>query len=252
MKVQTLSNIMSSESSGIMSLFYGATGVGKTVTLLKTAQDPLFYIYPEKRPLKRILEVVDRPTMKAKFVSYEGFQDLLEFLGDPKNVKGAVTLILDGFTHLMNYNLSQEIADEAHEAKTVENQKIKPLINRSKLSLEGYGGLSGQMDRLVNLLMNLSSDQNIKVAVTALVVEHPSYAREYTRAPALKGREFGDNMPGCFDLIGFVQDRLDETGTIIYPPWVSFKSVDGSYLAKFTGPATAKTEGPLDLSKILK
>jgi hypothetical protein len=59
-------------------------------------------------------------------------------------------------------------------------------------------------------------------------------------------------MPGCFDLIGFVTDRSDETGTIIYPPWVSFKSVDESYLAKFTGPATAKTEGPLDLSKILK
>ena len=88
------------------------------------------------------------------------------------------------------------------------------------------------------------------VIVTALLQENPKWNRELAAAPALKGREFPVNMPGFFDLIGLVESRTDGDGKLIYPPRVRFQSPDDSFVAKFTG-AGNKTQGPLDITKIL-
>jgi len=115
--------------------------------------------------------------------------------------------------------------------------------------MEGYGGLASQMFRVTDLLCKLSL-LGKTVIVTARLVENPKWNRELSAAPALKGREFPTNMPGFFDLIGLVTPRIKED-KLIYPPYVQFSSPDNSFVAKYTG-SKGKTEGPLNLEKILQ
>jgi hypothetical protein len=173
----------------------------------------------------------------------------MEFTTNKKNFDKYTSIVVDSFSHL-TLNLSSEIENQAFEARTMKERETKPLISQTKMSLEGYGGLASHMFRLTAALGRLSQAGKV-VIVTALLAENPKWNRELAAAPALKGREFPVNMPGFFDLIGLVEPRTDSEGKIVYPPRVRFQSPDDSFTAKFTGAGT-KTQGPLDIVKILK
>ena len=235
--------------NGRFMLLYGGTGVGKTCSSLQTAPDPVMYLQTEPRSLKPSLDAAGRTDLDIDVAVYEDWAGLIEFVANPKNFGRHRTIVVDSYSHLMSVGLSTEIEDQAHEARTEKERAVKPLASQTKLSQEGYGALSSLMFRLTAALGKLSRAGKI-VIVTALLQESPKWNRELAAAPALKGREFPVNMPGFFDLIGLVEPRTEGDGKIVYPPRVRFQSPDDSFVAKWTGVGN-KTQGPLDISKIL-
>ena len=235
---------------GKLILIYSDTGVGKTTSALQSAPDPILYLATEPRNPKVSIDAANRPGLDIDLAFYESWQDTMDFLTDDKNTKRHSSIIADSFTYLMNVSLSSEIEDEAFDSRSDAEKLVKPLVNQAKMTMEGYGGLSSQMFRMMKILGRLSTMGKV-VIVTALMQEAPKWNRELAAAPAFRGREFPNNMPGFFDLIGFVQPRHDEDGNIVYPPWVSFESPDGSFMAKYTGTGKRRA-GPLNFEKILK
>lgn len=234
---------------GRFMMLYGGTGVGKTTSIIKTSPMPIMYLQTEPRSLKPSLDAAGRPDLEIDVAIYEDWAGLIAFVADPNNFGRHRTIVVDSYSHLMSVDLSTEIEDQAHEARTEKEKAIKPLASQTKLSQEGYGALSSLMFRLTAALGKLSRMGKI-VIVACLLQESPKWNRELAAAPALKGREFPVNMPGFFDLIGLVEPRTDGEGRIIYPPRVRFQSPDDSFTAKWTGVGN-KTQGPLDITKIL-
>jgi hypothetical protein len=235
---------------GRMIEIYGDTGVGKTVTTLQTSPDPILYIQTEPRSLQPSIAAADREDLDIDIAIYDKWPELMEFVTNLDNFRRHRTVVFDSLSYAMNVGLSNEISDEAFEARSEKDKQLKPLVSQTKLSIEGYGAISANMFRLTAALGRLSQAGKIVVA-TALLVENPRYNRELAAAPALKGREYPVNCLGYFDLIGLVSTRTDDEGNVVYPPLVRFQSPDGSFLAKFTGKGV-RTEGPLDISKIIK
>ena len=246
MKIQNKEEI---SQDGRFIMIYGPTGVGKTTSLLQSTPNPILYIQTEPRSLKPSLDAANRPDIDIDVAVYENWMGLMGFVANPKNFERHKTAVVDSFSHLMAVGLSSEIEDQAWEARDPREKETKPLVSQTKLSQEGYGGLASQMFRLTAALGKLSRMGKI-VIVTALLTESPRWNRELAAAPALKGREFPVNMPGFFDLIGMVEQRVDVDGKVIFPPRVRFQSPDESFVAKFTGVGN-RTQGPLDIEKIL-
>jgi len=238
------------KSAGKFILIYGETGCGKTTTIIQTAPDPILYIGTEPRNPKPSIDAANRPNVDLDVVFYETWVSLMEFLSEPKNTARYKTIAIDSITYLMTVSLTSELEDEAYDARSDAEKRIKPLVNMSKMTMESYGGLSSQMFRLCKSVGRLSTEGKV-VIVTALLAENPKWDRSLAAAPALKGKEFPTSFPGFLDLIGKVEPRLDENDNIVYPPYVSFESPDDSFLAKFTG-AGKKRSGPLNFEKILK
>ena len=237
-------------TAGRIIMLYGNTGVGKTTSILQTAQDPIFYVQTEPRSLKPSLDAANRPDLKMNIAIYEDWQGLMRFFSKISNFEKYATVVVDSYSHLMTIGLSSEIENQSYEARSAKEREVKPLVNQVKMSIEGYGSLSSHMFRLTAALGRLSQAGKV-VVVTALLTENPRWNRELAAAPALKGKEFPANMPGFFDLIGLVECRVQDDGKIVYPPLVRFQSHDDSFVAKFTGKGT-KTQGPLDMTKILQ
>jgi hypothetical protein len=114
----------------------------------------------------------------------------------------------------------------------------------------GYGALASWMKRLCSVL-GLYAKEGLIVVCIALLSDSPKWNKELSAAPAFAGREFNRDMPGYYDLIGLVEPRVKDGGEIVYPPTVNFRSPDGSYIAKWSGPQNGKTKGPLVWDKIL-
>jgi hypothetical protein len=235
--------------NGRFVMLYGPTGVGKTTSILQTAQEPMMYIQTEPRSLKPSLDAAARPDLDIDVAIYVDWSGLIEHVAQRDNFKRHRTVVVDSYSYLMSVGLSTEIENQAFDARTEREKALKPLASQTKLSQEGYGALSSLMFRLTAALGKLSRSGKI-VIVTCLLQESPKWNRELAAAPALKGREFPVNMPGFFDLIGMVEPRTDGDGRIIYPPRVRFQSPDDSFVAKWTGAGT-RTQGPLDITKIL-
>lgn len=223
-----------SEKSGAgnFQLYYGKSGVGKSATILQTAEDPIMWIIAERGQVDLTVKAINRPGIRLKTAHYEGWDDLLEFLYNVDNFKGVKTVLFDSLTHVMNIKLTDEILAESYEAMEKSNV-AKELTMRVKMSQEGYGTLSKQMSRLMTGFENLTI-AGIDVILTARDQENPKWNRALACAPALSGKEFPRDFKGFFDFIGLVESRLDENGEILYPPYVSLDD-DGSYLSKFTG-----------------
>ena len=256
-KYMIIQDIKDIELTGWMVFLYSESGVGKTASTLISAPDPIIHLPIEPRSLKPTLDVVRevRPDLKYKRVIPEKFEELYEFLSDfdSKLINGARTIFVDSYTHVMNIFLAGEIEDEAFEARTDEEKRKKSLVNQTKMSQEGYGGLSSHMFRLTTLLGKWSQRGKV-VVCTALLQENPKWNRTLAAAPALKGKEFPTSMKGYFDLIGLVTNRIDKEGNIVYPPFVQFESPEDDFVAKYTGKKKngKPAAGPLDLSKILR
>ena len=229
-------------------LLYGESGVGKSVSTLQTAQDPILYFLTEPRDPRKFLQAAGRKDLKIKFGFYESWDDTMEFFSNPENVDWAKTIVVDSLSFLSNIQLAAEIEDQSWESRTEKEKNDKPIIMRTKMSLEGFGGLAGQMTRFVNLISSLSQ-KGKTVVLLALLEQNPKFNRELSAGPALKGKDFPKTLPGFCDFIGLVESRLGSDGSIIYPPKATFTS-DGSHLSKWTGHKGPKS-GPLDIVKIL-
>lgn len=248
------------QTKGRFILEYGKTGVGKSLTTLLTAPAPIFLLQTENRNLEPTLDCVRqfRPDLISNgwldIGMYDNFADTLEFLSlKEKDLDKYRTILGDSLTDLMAVKLPIEIQNEVFDAKKEEEKKVKQLITQSKLTLEGYGGLSAQTLRLTNTIARYTRDGKY-VIFTARLDENPSWARHYNYAPLLKGREYGKDFEGMFDLIGYVQTLTKETedgSTVIdYPPGISFASPNGNFMAKWTGPGDRR-DFRLNWSKIL-
>ncbi len=223
------------QKRGNFSLFYGKSGVGKTATILQTAEDPIFHVLAERGQEDLTIQAIGRPKLKLIVGYYGGWDDLLATIYDPKVFLDAKikTLLFDGLTHVMNIHLADEIMEEDYNARDTSKDKGKDLTYRTKMSLEGFGTMSKQMSRLMKGFENLTK-QGIDVICTARDQENPKWNRDLACAPALSGKEFPRDFKGFFDFIGLVESRFDENDEIAYPPVVSCDD-NGSYLSKWTG-----------------
>jgi hypothetical protein len=245
MKILTKQEV---DQPGRMIMLYGATGVGKTVSVLQSSPEPIMYLAAEPRSLRPSLEAIGRE-VNLTVASYQNFPALMEFVTDAKNFDGYESVIFDSYTAQMAINLSSEITDEQFEARPEKERMMKTLAAQVKMSQEGFGTLSSHMFRLTAALGRLSRMGKI-VVVICLLQENPKWDRDLSAAPALTGKQFPTSCPAYFDLIGLVEPHQDAEGNVAYPPRVRFQSPDGSFTAKWTG-AGSKTQGPLDITKIL-
>ena len=238
-------------TAGDMMLIYGDSGVGKSVSIMQTAPDPIIYIMAEGRDVTKMLAAANRPDVKIKFGLYTTFDDLMETIVNENFFSGARSVVLDSLTHIMGINLSDEILDESFEAMDKSKQDEKSLTLRVKMSREGYGTLAGQMLRLTNGFTKLSL-KGTTVITIARSESAPKFNRALAAAPALKGKEYLKYFAGFFDFIGYCEPRVVE-GAMIYPPYVSFQD-DGSFMSKWTGlmPAGGVYKKPLNITKILE
>jgi hypothetical protein len=140
--------------------------------------------------------------------------------------------------------------EEETGAAGVFDTKKRRLVNSSRTDQTGYGALASWMKRLMKILGNYAKG-GLNVVCVSLLTDAPKWNKELAAAPAFAGREFNRDFPAYFDLIGLVESRMDKDGKTVYPPKVSFRSDDGLFVAKWTGPNNGKTMGPLDWSKIL-
>ena len=243
------------KSKGRMVLFYSRTGAGKTCSTLLSAPEPIFYLKCENRNLEPTLDVINKykPDLDFDMGEYESFSDTMEILNrNEKMFDRHRTIVVDSLTDLMAVKLNHEIQNETFDALS-DDKKKKILIAQSKLSLEGYGGLSAQTLRFTDTIARYAMNGKY-VILLARLDQNPSWARHYEFAPLLKGKEYGKDFEGMFDLIGFVRPReevKDGKRVVLMPPGVSFESDDGTFMAKWTGVGD-KRHYILDVSKILK
>lgn len=246
MKLVNYKSLMEAEAQGNLLFAYGDSGVGKTSTILQTAEDPITYLSAEGRKIQTTIAAISRPDLKMRVGIYEGFNDLIETCVDVDRFEGSKTIVLDSFTHLMVVHLAQEVLAENYDKLSEKDQKEveKALTQQVKLSQEAYGTLSGQMNRLMRALQRLTV-AGYDVVCTARTEDRPKWNRALACAPALMGKEFSKSMDGYFDFICILQSDEKEgdppgVGADIKKVWkyhaplASFNACE-SYLAKWTG-----------------
>jgi len=236
------------EIQGNLLLVYAIAGGHKTCTCIQTAPDPITLLTAEGRKIGTSIVAINRPDLKMKVGVYSGFDDLIETIHTPDKFEGTKTIILDSLTHLMLVHLAQEVLQENFEAKSdKEKDEIsKALTQQVKLSMEAYGTLSGQMNRLMRGLQGLTM-AGYDVVCTARMADRPKWNRSLSAAPALMGQEFSKSMDGFFDFIGYIEPwevpediEMPKLGSTTaetwnyYAPLISFNPND-DYLAKWTG-----------------
>lgn len=256
MQVYSLEELEKKQPTGDNILLYGEANVGKSVTTIQTAPDPIHYLMMEPKDVRKMITAANRPDLRIDFGFYEGFQELLEHILDPKHFPGQ-SVVLDSITHLIGIHLSAELEDESYEALDKKMRKDggkidKPMVMRSKMSEEAYGALAREMLRLTQALARLSQLGKTVICLARLE-QNPKWNRELQAAPAFKGKEYAKHFAGFFDFIGLVEPRVDENGNNIYPPLVSFQD-DGSFVSRWSGimPEKGVKYRPLDIERILK
>ncbi len=240
--------VQESGRKGRLILIYGEGGVGKSTSCLQSLPDPILAVITEPRDPTIALEAVGH-SVKVKFMQPESYEDLIEFLSKQveRDSYPYKSLVTDSFSYYMNVELKTLMEKETSEAGIFPGKRT--FIDQFRLDLTAFGSLAGGMKRLCGLLGKISQEGIIVVA-TALLQNEPKWNRDLSATPAFIGKDFPTNAPGYFDLIGLVQQRLDENGNVVYPPLVSFEG-DGSFVCKWTGRRIKKAEGPLDFKRIL-
>lgn len=234
--------------SGDIILAYGATGVGKSVSTLQSAPEPIFYFLTEPRNPLKFLHAANRPGLDVDFGFYSDWNDMFDWFMDNANTARYESIVIDSLTFLSNIALNFELIDEHYESKTAKEKSDKALVMRTKLSQEGFGGLSGQLLRFTNMISKLSQDGKT-VILLALLEQNPKFNRDLVGAPALKGKDFPKALPGFMDFIGLVEPNINDDGLTVYPPLINFRGDEG-YMSKWTGYGSPG-RGPLNIAKIL-
>lgn len=241
------------DNRGNMMLFYGKSKVGKSSTIIQTAEDPIFWIIAERGQVDLTIQAIKRPGLRLRVGYYDGWDDLLATVYNLKLFDRIKTVLFDGLTHVMNIHLSDEIMAENYEAMD-KNKIEKDLTARVKMSQEGFGTLSKQMGRLMKGFEGLTK-AGIDVICTARDQENPKWDRSLACAPALAGKEFPRDFKGFWDFIGLVETRMEEVDgkkIVVYPPYVSCDD-DGSYLSGWTGikPPGGVIRKPFNVKKMM-
>ena len=236
------------QDTGDIILAYGATGVGKSVSTLQSAPEPIFYFMTEPRNPLKFVHATGRTDIDVDFGFYSDWNDMFEWFSEKDNTLKYQSIVIDSLTFLSNIALNFELIDEHYESKTATEKSDKQLIMRTKLSQEGFGGLSGQLLRFTNMISKLSQDGKT-VVLLALLEQNPKFNKALVGAPALKGKDFPKALPGFMDFIGLVETQLDENEQVIYPPTIDFRG-DAGYLSKWTGYGAPKV-GPMNIKKII-
>jgi len=250
MKIEIYKADSEQQQRGNFMLFYGKSKVGKSSTILQTAEDPIFWIIAERGQADLTIKAINRPNLKLKIGYYEGWDDLLEIIYNVANFNKIKTLLFDGLTHVMNIHLADEIMGENYDA--MDKDKIeKDLTARVKMSPEAYGSLSKQMSRLMKGFEQLTV-AGIDVICTARDQENPKWNRELACAPALSGKEFPRDFKGFFDFIGLIESNIID-GQVVYPPLVSCDD-NGGYLSGWTGikPVGGVIRKPFNVKRMLQ
>jgi len=229
---------------------YGQPKVGKTVSTLATAPDPILWLTVEPRDFQLSIDAAKRPKLKFELAVYEDFIDLINFLNDPESFAKFTTVFFDGLSYLHNIVLPSEVQEEEYGALSdADKKKGKQIQSMTKVTLPQQGERNQGIFRILRLLGKNAVSKGKIVIVSCLEMERPKYDRELTAGPALSGREVPDNFPGFFDLIGRISPRLNKDEEVVYPPHISFEGA-GEYLAGYTG-SKGKKQGPMDWKKIL-
>jgi hypothetical protein len=255
MKIRKGSELMSEgKAKGDLMFIYGESGVGKSVSALQTAPLPILYIMSEPRDVTKFLIAADRKGSEDKidFTFYTNWDEMMEFVNTPDNFKDYQAIIVDSISHLIAINLSNEIKDENYAILDDKKKLEKGLTYQTKMSQEGYGTLAEQMLRFTQSV-SLLAMKGKTVVLLARQDQNPKFNRALSAGPTLKGLEYAKHFAGFCDYIGYVEPRVDEEGTNVYPPFVSFEP-NGSYMAKWTGatPPGGATRKVLNIEMILK
>lgn len=256
---------------GKMVVIYSETGVGKSTSCFQSLPVPIMYMCGEMRNAELSAEACGRKLIRgdiekprdyvlAEYTTWDAF---LEFINMTETFQPFASVVMDGVTQLM-VNLSFEIGDEAFFARNPEKQKDKPLIQRPKLTEEGYGSLAAQMSRAIIPLGRLSQ-QGKFVVLNALLEGGTKWDSSIGATPAFMGKKFGSEYPGAVDLIGLVVRRYDDDKKLVFPPLVKFESSESeTFECKWTGPrlqakdntgkpiTDAIMQMPLDFNVILR
>jgi len=242
-----------------MILIYGETGVGKTVSTLKSLKKPILMFKFEGRDITepvKLAKLKEGDIFIYDFVNWEG---LMDFLGNPteeelKVIDECKSVLFDNVTYLMNNLLAWEIQDETFEALGKEYKHFRPMVDSTRMGMDGYGALASKMSRMFKLTTERFISKGKSVIFTALLKENPKYNRALSAAPNFTGKMLADDLPSFFDLIGKVESRYDENGNIVYPPLVKFAPIgsgeDGMFMCKWTGNPNGKKWGVLDFSNL--
>ena len=250
-EVRIMKNRKPTKTHRAFALIYSPTGVGKTVSSIRTSPRPIRYYEAEPRPVERACEGVCDLT-NVDIGHPENFVDLLDDITENYQdiINNYKTVIVDSLTFLMNVTLLGEIERETGEANVFE-KSARPLVNMGRTDQTGYGSMASLMKRLCGLLGRIATE-GVLVICTALQTDNPKWNRDLAAAPALAGREFPRDMPGYFDIIGRVEMRRGEDGEVLYPPTVWFASDESdSFLAKWSGPPLPRPYTLLNWEKIL-
>jgi len=197
-------------------LIYGDMGVGKTCSALQSLWGKTCAILIEPRDIKLNIEASGRNIEDIGIAEYEDFQDMREFIADTNNFKDYDNILFDSLSHsllLVGREISKNDFD-AKYSKELGNEGgrgniDKALAKEMKMSLEDFGAMaeSGiEIIRLLGLLVRMG-----KTVVCTARIDEPDIVRQnmgQTIAPLFKGKMFGQDMAGWFDLIGLVEPAV--------------------------------------------
>jgi len=235
---------------GATFLIYGKPGVGKTFSL-GTLPEPIHIIVTEPRDPR--VSLLPFKNKDMTFAEVGDFDDAIAYLaklnsGADEGKLRYKSIAFDSLSFIQS-RIKLDMEDARFAAGVKKERREDLLVDRFRIEVGDWGGISSAMKRITYLLNQLSK-YGIVVVVTATLSEFPSWNKELVAAPSFLGREFPAVINGYFDFIGLVEEGPTEP----YPPVISFISKDGSFMAKSCSIGLNKTggRGTLDFEKILK
>ena len=230
---------------GYCFLIYGEPGVGKTVSLA-TLPEPILIIVTEPRDPRVSISSV-YPERDITFIEPETFDEYIQFLSELKTSydekRGEYRSVAIDSLSFIQSKFKIDMEDSRFEKSVKKQSRDELFVDRFRMELGDWGGISSAMKRVIWLLNQLSK-YGVIVVATATLTENPSWNRDLVAAPFLMGRELPSIINAYFDFIGLVEKGNP------YPPTVSFFSQDGSFLAKSCN-RNLSGKGILDFQKII-
>jgi len=234
---------------GCVIVIYSGTGVGKTVSSLKTLKTPIFLINMESRdPLRAIVasEMNFKLIPAAEAVAAEGDLCYNNYDGDWRSARtfmetfdfsNYASIILDGGTELSKHSSRACLAGNQEEMSE-DRQEVMSIKDESTLEWSDYSKLADQMDRMIEPLTAWAQKGKHIVINVLLADEMNEWKESFEGKPMFIGGKFGKSLPGKVDLIGMAtrrytfakdekgENKLDSNGQpitrLIYPPLVQF------------------------------